>query len=562
MFRRISFYIFGNPDEIGFDNYLVQMLCFLIGIIGSLGTTIDIILGFSIYTIIFTLLPTLIFFSIYLYSKWKKKYLLSKYALIIISLIVINIQWPLNYGSSGPVLYLFVVVQSFVIIFFRKWEKFIFTLAIFINVSLLFLIEYYYRDVFGHYETELARLVDVYWGMLIDLSLCIVLLSIALGFYKKEKEKAQRADNLKSSFLANMSHEIRTPMNAIVGFSQLLRDSEISDTQKKYAEIISDNSYHLLKLIDDIIDISKIEANQIQITKEDFSLRELFESTKPVIQQFLKKYRKEHIQLMIDYPSENLYIHSDYTRIKQVLTNLLSNAVKFTQEGKINLGFSPGDHSVQIFVSDSGVGIPAEYLDEIFDRFRKLDNIANEKIYRGTGIGLSISKQIIQLLGGTIWAESEKGKGAKFCFTIPSELIHKPLGSTAKISNTFLPEFSGNQLLVVEDEDNNYEFLFEILQEYKFEILRAKNGIEAIKIYKENPKITLVLMDIKMPIMDGLEATRQLKKLNPDIKIIAQTAYAMPKDEKESQLAGCDEYISKPINTNLLIEKIQNLLFE
>jgi signal transduction histidine kinase/CheY-like chemotaxis protein len=560
MLKKAGLYLFGLPDEIGFDNYLVLIICFLISMIGVLGTLVSVFLSLGISNIISTIIPTLLFLGIYILSKYRNKYYLSKFILIILCLIVINDQWVVNNGSSGPILYLFVVIQSFILLLFTRWQRILFTALIFINVTILFYIEYTFPNAFGNYPSNAARLLDLYWGMLIYLTLCILLLNIALGFYIREKDKAQNADNLKSSFLANMSHEIRTPMNAIIGFSQLLKETTITEVQQKYINIVCENSYHLQKLIDDIIDISRIEANQFTIVKEEFLLNDLLEGLRQVIEQYLETHNKKELKLEIKKPSENFVLFSDFTRLKQVLTNLLSNAVKFTEKGTIGLECSITKQGITFFVSDTGIGIEKEYLGEIFKRFSKIENPINEKVFRGAGIGLSISKQIVELLHGTIAVESEPGKGSRFIVSIPAEISIRKAKPVARPLENAVTEFSGELVLVAEDEDTNYEFLSEILAEHKIKTIRANNGAEAVEMCKTVPEIRLVLMDIKMPIMNGYEATKNIKMIFPDLPVIAQTAFAMLSDKQECLKAGCDDYLSKPINSIELIKKISNLI--
>jgi len=372
------------------------------------------------------------------------------------------------------------------------------------------------------------------------------------------KEKAEEADRLKSAFLANMSHEIRTPMNAIIGFSDLMGRPDLSEKDKEsYLSIIKSSSNSLLNLINDIIDLSKIEVEKIDIIKLNFNINKTF-------LELYSTYasRVKDLEIVYDNISDSqiFNIYSDPLRLKQVMINLLENAVKFTDKGKIVFGFTKNESSKLLFyVKDSGIGIPKDKLNVIFDRFRKLED-NNSKIYRGTGLGLTISKKLIQLLGGDMWVESELGTGSTFYFYLP-HFSDKNVLETVDYKNNIKIEkvqhnWKNKSILLVEDEDFNFLFIEKLLDPTSVEIFRAKTGFEAIEQVKNQSDIKLILMDIKLPEMDGITATKEIKRLKPLIPIIAQTAFAMKGDEEDFISAGCDDYISKPINADLLIEKI------
>jgi signal transduction histidine kinase len=560
MFRKISRYLFEQPDKIGLENYIFLIICFSIATIGFFSTALNYFLGLAGISIISNLIIGHIFTGIFLYSRIYNKYGISKYVLVILSIIVLNIQWAINYGSNGPIPYLFVVMQCIILLLLEKRAKISFTILIFVNVSVLFFMEYGCPDLFGKYSSDQARLIDSFVGTLIYLSVFTILINVALSFYIKQKDKAENSDKLKTSFLANMSHEIRTPMNAIIGFGNLLYESDLDQEQKHFINIINNNSYHLLQLIDDIIDISKIESNQLKIKIEYFPVYHLFEELEQLILQFIKKHNKPRIQLICNRPSESLQICSDYTRIKQVLTNLLSNATKFTESGNIVFGCNVNPKSVTFYVQDTGIGIEGEYLDEIFHRFKKIENFANEKIYRGTGLGLSISKQLVELLKGEIWVESKPGKGSRFSFSIPAEISYKnKLDGLAKDKSPNL-KFSGEIVLIAEDEDDNYHFLQDMFNRHNIKSIRANNGQEAIELFRVVQGIRLVLLDIKMPKMDGTTAAKLIREFNPNIPIIAQTAYAMGNDQAYFLKSGFDGYISKPIEPEILLNLINKHL--
>jgi len=374
---------------------------------------------------------------------------------------------------------------------------------------------------------------------------------------KTAKEKAEESDKLKSAFLANMSHEIRTPMNAILGFATLIRNRALSNEKRKqYIDLINSNCRQLLHIITDIIDISKIEAGQINIFNKNFqlnkALHELYLNYKNQIEVLNKP-----IELIFSpgLKNEESAIFTDKIRLEQILANLVSNAFKFTEKGSIELGYYiDRRRAIVFFVKDTGIGINEEEQMIIFDRFRQVSSAYN-KLYGGTGLGLSISKGLAEKLGGKIWVKSEYGKGSEFFFSIP----YKPgvnFERPAQIDYQVEYNWSGRTILIAEDEEVNYNLLDTILSPTGTEILRAKTGLEVIRLCETREQIDLVLMDIKMPDLNGLEATKRIKALRNNLPVIAQTAYAMSTDEQNCLHSGCDDYISKPLRIDELLRKI------
>ncbi|RLD80253.1 MAG: hypothetical protein DRJ10_07665 [Bacteroidetes bacterium] len=379
---------------------------------------------------------------------------------------------------------------------------------------------------------------------------------------KQAKIKAEEADKLKSAFLANMSHEIRTPMNAIVGFADLLARPDLSDSEKKqYIGIIKGSSNNLLNLINDIIDLSKIEVEKISIKKTEFEVRE-------VMLDLLSKYSSQKpscIDLVYDQQEKDydIRIFTDPFRFKQIMDNLLNNALKFTNSGFISFGFSiKNDQKIEFYVKDTGIGISKDKQGIIFERFRKVED-NNAKLYRGTGLGLTISKSLTELLDGKIWVESELKKGSNFKFAIPYNKKQFTITtSDSVLTNIDIKELSwkNQKILIVEDEDLNFLFLEKLLNTTGLEIIRASTGIEAIEKVRKHKAIDLILMDIKLPEMDGLTATREIKKIDSKIPVIAQTAYAMKGDKEEILQAGCIDYIAKPIKVDNLLAILKHYL--
>lgn len=371
------------------------------------------------------------------------------------------------------------------------------------------------------------------------------------------RKNAEESDHLKSAFLANMSHEIRTPMNGIIGFSELLKDNNLSEEKRQYfADIVIDSSRQLLNIVNDILDISRIETGKVALSKEKVNINELFN----ILYAFFEPQaglKKIKLTVSKELNDDQSVVVTDRTRLRQILTNLLNNALKFTQKGEVKFGYKVVNQNFEFFVSDTGIGIQKELFEKIFEPFRQA-NIEITNIFGGTGLGLTISRKLTELLGGHIWLESEPGSGSIFYFTLPIET-----GTEKKQAQTVQKKKDHKTIydlviLVVEDDEVNYMFLETILSKNKIRAIRALNGVEAVEICGKNPDIDMVLMDIKIPFMNGYEATRQIKKIRPNLPVIAQTAYAMPEDKNKALVAGCDGYIAKPIIKNELIKIIEH----
>ena len=368
------------------------------------------------------------------------------------------------------------------------------------------------------------------------------------------KLRAEESDRLKSAFLSNMSHEIRTPLNGIVGFANLLADSEYTQKEKKeFVKVINTSSKVLMNLISDILDLSRIESNTM-----NFELRPTNLSQQ--IQEIVDSYKlsvDENVSLIIDLPEKSALVNTDPYRNRQVLTNLINNSLKFTERGEIRVGYSVKQDHAEVFVSDNGKGIKKELLSSIFHRFYKVDEFV-----MGTGLGLPICKAIVEKFGGKIWAESESEKGTVVRYTIGIASSEDVNNITALSEEEISESNSGKyihkelndkrqQILIAEDLESNYQLLNVILSR-DFDLIWAKNGVEAIEMFEQyNP--LLVLMDIKMPKMDGLEAARAIRKISPNVPIIALTANAFESDHRAALDAGCNEILTKPIKTSLLL---------
>ena len=378
----------------------------------------------------------------------------------------------------------------------------------------------------------------------------------------KAKEKAEESDKLKTAFLQNLSHEIRTPMNAIIGFSELLKDSfDDKNNLEKYTGIICQRSYDLLGIINDILDIAKIESGQLTVNLEECNIDTLFEDLTSFFNEFQSRTRKEQIKFSLISeisPSDNIIV-TDRLKLKQILINLISNALKFTLHGTVTGGCKMDkNQNLLFYVSDTGIGIPPEKQKLIFERFFQLNQIKTATV-GGNGLGLSIVKGLVNLLGSEISLESKVGKGSTFSFTIPFKTIQSLHQEKTDVQEPAVKNLLNKTVLIVEDDQDNSEYLTKLLTDAGMKILLATNGKEAIEISKNNP-IDIILMDIRLPDISGYEAVHQIIQFKPGLKIIVQTAYYSLNEEKEALQAGCCDYLSKPISKDKLLNMLNKHL--
>jgi PAS domain S-box-containing protein len=370
---------------------------------------------------------------------------------------------------------------------------------------------------------------------------------------KEAKEKAEESNRLKSVFLQNISHEIRTPMNAIIGFMSLLKDSPVDEeTRIHFYDIINKSGERLLTTVNDLIDISQIETQQIKAHKSGIIISDILENIVSTSTP-LAAQKSNKITCTSKYMDTNTMLYTDKNLFSGIFINLVSNAIKSTNNGSIEIGSYDKENDIVFFVKDTGVGIPENRLHAIFDRFVQAD-LSLSRAHEGAGLGLSIAKAYAQLLGGDLWEESEVGKGSTFFFNLPKAEA-KPEEPETIIPETIEKSLKDNhKILVAEDDKMSYLFLKNLLEPKGFRIAYAKNGAEAVEMVRNDNEISLVLMDIKMPVMNGKEAIRQIRTFNQNVPIIAQTAYAMPTDRNKFLEIGSNDYISKPIETNKLIK--------
>ena len=372
------------------------------------------------------------------------------------------------------------------------------------------------------------------------------------------KEHAEQSDRLKSAFLTNMSHEIRTPMNGILGFAGLLKEPDLTGKeQQKYIKIIEKSGARMLNIINDIVDISKIESGLMEVNKTESNINEQIE----YIHTFFKP-EVEAKGMQLSYKnglvSSEFIIKTDREKLFAILTNLVKNAIKYSKEGAIEFGYIKKDETLEFYVKDTGIGIPKDRQSAIFERFIQAD-ISDKMALQGAGLGLSISKAYVEMLGGKIWVESEEGIGSTFYFTLPynAESEEKKVVGKVVSAQNEKNQINDLKILIAEDDETSEMLITIGVEKFGKEILKARTGFEAVEVCRNNPDIDLILMDILMPVMNGHEATRQIRQFNKVVVIIAQTAFGLSGDREKAIEAGCNDYISKPINKDELLSLLQ-----
>jgi PAS domain S-box-containing protein len=434
------------------------------------------------------------------------------------------------------------------------------------------LIECRFVDKTGNLKTTLIS------GTILEGSDRMILSLIDISAWKEHENmlksaiaKAEASDRLKTAFLGNLSHEIRTPMNAIVGFASLLQMDELTEEKKKlYLAQIIRGSSDLLELIEKTIMISRIDQGQIKINRRQFFVNKRLDDLLEKYVEILSAEGKDNIELNLEKGREgdDFVVQADQIRVMDVLNNLLDNAVKFTESGSITFGYAyleeegdAGFDSLLFYVKDTGPGISREKSPIIFDRFVKLVD-KNETVLRGAGLGLSISQDLVRLMGGDIWVETAKGQGSRFFFTIPLTFSKSDQVRLTgnKVKRTY-DDWSAFEILVAEDMESNYLYIKELLAPTRVRILRARDGIEAVEIFENNPGINAVLMDILMPGLDGYEATSRIRNIRNDIPVIAQTAFTFEGEILDGLYAGCfTDYIMKPFTRDMLLASLKKHL--
>ncbi len=400
-----------------FEDKILLIATLSVTVILIVATIFNFGLGLKMSLVISTLVGVFLYLSLYLYGRYINREKAFCWFLGILSILYTDLLWFFNYGSNGSIMSLFIVIYAFMILVFEKKHFILISILLYANLFCLFLVEKRFYEVIGSYTNVESRLIDSYLGIVFCLLVIYSFITAIKKNYILEYERAKMSDQLKSSFLANMSHEIRTPLNAIVGFSSLIFDPEMTDEDKvEFNILIQRNSDYLLSLIEDIIDVSKIESNQLTIKIEEVDVVPLIGH---IVQSFqLNISDNKQIEIISDLCEPKIVVKTDGLRLEQIVRNLLSNAVKYTERGQIEIACRQGKEYLTFWVKDTGIGIHADHHQQIFERFWKIEN-QKERLYRGTGIGLFLSKQLVEMFGGKIWVESEVGKGSTFYFTVP-----------------------------------------------------------------------------------------------------------------------------------------------
>lgn len=370
------------------------------------------------------------------------------------------------------------------------------------------------------------------------------------------KEKAEESDRLKSCFLANISHEIRTPMNGILGFSALLKEPRLSGEEKEqYIALIHESGKRMLSIINNLIDISRIETGEMSLNPGTTSINAVLENIHAC---FNKQAQQKGLSFSceIGLSARNSVTVTDKTKLSQILSHLVGNALKYTSEGEVVFGYKKNGEMLEFYVRDTGIGIPRDHQSKIFERFRQVSLDATRE-YEGAGLGLSLSKKFVEMLGGSMWLHSTPGKGSTFYFTLPYTGFSNSKAQSEKDTEKEYSQFpEGVTILVVDDDSISRLLLKGVLSGQRAKVILAENGKEAVEKVEQEPDIRVVLMDMKMPVMNGYEATSRIKEIRPNLPVIAQTAFADLDESKAARDAGCDVVLPKPINSEELLAEI------
>lgn len=587
-----------KEDNLTLERKIHILVTFLAVLLLLFETGLNFFIGMNFWINLFTALYVVIGLAFYFLSKNDRYYQKSVLPLFIFSILLFSIVWVFNAGYDGNNVTLLILLFLVMYAIVQQRHRLIVFLTFLTLFSVLSIIQYFFPHLIFPYANREQRFIDLFLGNFFYFIFIYLIVNLIIKSYITEnnkviqintelkqknkeiadnlsmlresdkelriaKEKAEESDRLKSAFLANMSHEIRTPMNGILGFADLLKEPGLTGSeQNEYINIIKKSGIRMLNIINDLIDISKIESGQTEIVLSACNVNEQIEY---VYTFFKPEVDGKGMQFQVNNSllAKEAIIKTDREKIYAILTNLVKNAIKYSDHGFIELGCFLGvaePVELTFYVKDTGIGIPKRKQKAVFDRFVQID-ITNKKALQGTGLGLAITKSYVEMLGGKIWLESELGKGSTFYFTIP---YHQAEENITQIDctephNLTLPKNRNLKILIAEDDEISEILLAEIIRKFCDDVLYAKTGLEAVVACRLHPDVDLVLMDIQMPEMDGYEATREIRKFNKSVVIIAQTAFVQTGDRERAIAAGCDDYISKPINSEKLLALFQKL---
>ncbi len=556
--------IIGDPSEFPIEHRILNGAFVVSSLLVIAIMVNNLVLGLNpVLNLIIGCACALFLFLLYL-SRVRKMYSIPLWALALFFIGALPFSWFLNSGLFGSTIYICFVMLAVILVIARGRMRLLFAGIFIMEILALIMLEYWRPDLVVHYENREMQFIDIIINLAASLVMMMVLIIIVMKNYEEEKKKAEESSRLKSYFLANISHEIRTPMNSILGFSELLLDEELTDRDRKHhVDIIRRSGGQLLNLIDDLIDVSRIEAGELKIREKTFNLDAMMGELYDIFAMQMQK-TGHTASLVRDRPpaGEAGTVVSDENRLRQVLMNLIGNAVKYTEKGTIRFGYERVDEGrVRFFISDNGVGIDPENLPRIFDQFMQVDGTMSRR-YGGAGLGLSISKKLVELMGGRIEAQSEPGKGSRFVFDIPcrsvsGDTVTAPEPAKKKEKNG---SWKGRTVLIVEDNDDSFRLLERILTKHGITVMRAGNGRDAVDLCAARTDINLVLMDIQLPGMSGYDAARRIRAYRSDLPIVAQSGNAFDSDREASIQAGCNEFIAKPIIIGDLLKVLERYL--
>jgi signal transduction histidine kinase len=568
---------------------IIDTIYFISGVIGTLALLSSIMRFAKLGWSNFYLLHFLLFFTVWLIVLFRKKLSANVKAIIFFSIFFI-LAITINYTNgivSGSLNFIFVATLV-TLLYGWRWG----VASLIITFIVRSVIGYLYYAGILSFDYDLNKYATSGVGIINSVITGVITTSIIIfainHFYQwlfislkassektseltiinkellKAKQEAEENDRLKSVFLANMSHEIRTPMNAIIGFSSLLSRPITDAKRNHYTSLIKERSYDLMRIIEDILDTSKLEVGQMRLIVSEFKLFPLMHEIYDYY--LIKEIKAENgssIKFKYNIPDDlkKIKVTLDKQRLKQILTNLLDNAFKFTECGKIEFGYKlESNNQLLFFVKDTGIGIREEKQRIIFDRFRQAEDSIIARRYGGTGLGLSIVQGLINLMNGKIWLESEIDKGTTFYFTLPCEEQGVDTEPDNKAESSETVSWDGKCLLLVEDDQASATFIKEIFEETGIKILHASNGAQTLELVKNNPLIDIILMDLRLPDTNGLELTRFIKEDYPGMIVIAQTAYAGSINLKDCIDAGCNDFIPKPIHPEQIFNMVSEYL--